>query len=242
MLGHAADLAVQALYQDDAEHKPGNLLDLAALGHGAQDWHAVTHALDEFPGDRLIHRHQVFFLVVITGPQDLVHQVAVTGEETQALGVFSQPPDRETSLAVADNALDIVFLGAVGGADDAHRLVQGDKDQLFFIPAFHHLAVHLHHIAPQHLVSHLGTAAIDVNITLLDVTVSIPARAHAALADVFVQSGGGSGVHGALPDAWKWDNSRSNAGIIPPGGRYGNRQTAARPPNYPSVIWNLHQH
>ena len=127
--------------------------------------------------------------MIIAGAQDLVHQIAIAGQENQPLGILVEPANGENPFTVADKTLDVVFLRAVGGADNTHRFVQGNEHQIFFVSRLHHLAVDLHHIPGQHLIAHLGPAAVDVHVALLDEPVGIPTGAHTALADVFVQSG-----------------------------------------------------
>ena len=195
MLAHAANLAVEALNQGNAEDEPGFTGHLALLCDSSQDRHPVGHTLNEPPGHRLVDRNQVFLFMVVSGAQNLVDQVTIAGHEDQALGVLVQPPDREDTFAVADKPLDVVFLGAVGGADDAHRLVQGNKDQIFFSARFDHLAIDLDRIPGQHLIPYSGTLAVDVDVALLNIAISLSAGTQAAFADVFVESGGITSGH-----------------------------------------------
>jgi len=128
--------------------------------------------------------------VIITRPQDLVDQIAVAGHKNQPLGILVQPADRENSHRVPDKALNIVALGAVGGADNAHRLVQSDEYLIFFSTGLNDLAVDHDRVRRQYLITNAGALAVDSHITLLDISVGLAPRTNAALADVFVQACG----------------------------------------------------
>ena len=68
----------------------------------------------------------------------------------------------------------VVALGIVGGADNAHRFIDRNKNQILFRPGFNELAVYLHGIGGQHLIAHCGPFAIDVDVALFDVAISLP--------------------------------------------------------------------
>ena len=72
--------------------------------------------------------HEVFLLVAVLDAQDLVDDVAVVGQQDQALGVLVEPADREDALAVADEVDDVAGHVALGRAGDAARLVERDVD------------------------------------------------------------------------------------------------------------------
>ncbi|OEG06286.1 hypothetical protein BFG06_19090 [Aeromonas caviae] len=199
VLAHAADLAVETLHQGDAKHEGRLSLHLALLGDGAEDGHPGRHAPDELVGHRLVHGHQVLFLVIVARPQDLVHQIPVVGEEDEPLGVLVQAPYGEDAGAVVDEVDDVVLLPRLRGADDAHRLVEGDEDQAVGLARLDHLTVDLDQIPGKHLIPHPGPLAVDEDVALLDETIGLTTGADAALADVFVQAHGFIGQHGSPP-------------------------------------------
>ncbi|CAH0325576.1 hypothetical protein SRABI106_04532 [Rahnella aquatilis] len=92
---------------------------------------------------------------------------------------------------------DVVPLPLFHRGDNAYGLVQRNKHKIFFITRLNNLTIHFHHIAGKHLSTHRSTPAVDKNISLFDVTISIAARADAALANVFVETNGGVGQHSA---------------------------------------------
>ena len=197
MLTHAADLAVQPLHQRDAEHEGGLSFHLALLGDGAEDGHPGPHAPDKLVCHRLVHGHQVLFLVIVARPQDLVHQIPVVGEEDEALGVLVEAPYGEDAGAVVDEIDYVVLLPRLCGGDYAHRLVQHDEDQAVRFARLYHLTVDLDQIPGKHLIADPGPLAVDVDMALLDEAVGLATGADAALADVFVQAHGFIGQHGS---------------------------------------------
>ena len=94
-LAHAADLAVQALNQRNAEHETGHLFDLATFGDRTQYRYPGTHTLHEFCGHRLVDGDQVDLVAV--GGQQVFNDVlempslgltvaSVAGQEHHHLG------------------------------------------------------------------------------------------------------------------------------------------------------------
>jgi hypothetical protein len=79
-----------------------------------------------------------------------VGQLAVVGQQNQALAVRVQPPDRVNPLVdrdeIAHGAAFFLALGA-GRADHAHRLVEHDVDQLAPGGRLEQLAVDPHLVA-----------------------------------------------------------------------------------------------
>ncbi len=84
-LAHAADLSVETLCQDDAEDIAAFGANHAGLGQCVQNLNARTHALDEIRRQRPIHRDDVLLLVIVLGPQNLVDDIAIVGQQDQAL-------------------------------------------------------------------------------------------------------------------------------------------------------------
>ena len=135
--------------------------------------------------------------MVVARAQDFVHQIAIAGEENQPLGVLVQSANGEDPLTMAHMVDDVTALRRVGGADHAHGLVEGDKDQVLFVSRLDQLAVHRDLVAGQHLIAHLGRLAINGNVAVLDIAVGLPPGTHATLADVFVEAGGVFAGHGS---------------------------------------------
>jgi len=193
---HQADLPVQTLGEHDAKAELRDLARAAGLGHLAVDAHALGHAGEEFVGDGLVHADQVFLLVVVLCAQDLVDDVAVAGEQDQSLGVLVESPDREDALRVVDEVHDVAGHGLVGGAGDAHRLVQRDVDRLLRgrrggeDARLDQLAVHAYLVAFQRLGAGAHDFAVDGDATGDQPFVRFAARAQAGFADVLVDAHG----------------------------------------------------
>ncbi len=111
--------------------------------------------------------------MVVTGTQDLVHQIAVVSEENQPLGVFIQTANREDTAAVVNEINNVVPLALFRGTDDTNRFIQRDKHQVFCITRFDELTIHFNHVARHHLVTNSGAFAVEEHITLFDVTVRL---------------------------------------------------------------------
>ena len=87
-LTHAANLAVEALGQDDRKGMAARLLDDTFACTGSYNRNAVAHLLNEFFGDWLIHRYQIFFFVVVARTQNFIDDIAVVGQENEPLAGF----------------------------------------------------------------------------------------------------------------------------------------------------------
>ena len=79
--------------------------------------------------------------MVVAGAQDLVHQIAMVGEEDQPLGVFIQTADRKDTLAVIDEIDNVVALAIFGGAHNADRLIQRNQHQIIRFTRLNQLSV-----------------------------------------------------------------------------------------------------
>ena len=134
MLAHAPDLTVQPLHQGNAEDKRRFFFDFALFSHRPEDRHPRPHTTNKFIGNRFIDRHQILFLMIVTRTEDLIHQIAVIGEENQPLGVFIQAANREHAFAVVNKIDNVIALAIFGGADNTDGFVQGDKYQIFGFP------------------------------------------------------------------------------------------------------------
>ena len=125
---HAADLSVQTLRQHDAKRRLSRARDDAGLCFLAADPDARGHHRQKRVRDRGLDRDGVFLFVAVLDTKDLVHDVAVVGQEDQALRVLVEPPDRKNPLAVPDEVDDVVGDIALGRAGDSAWLVEGDID------------------------------------------------------------------------------------------------------------------
>lgn len=129
MFGHASDLPVQTLDQGNAEDVWRLLHDFALFGGGAQHGHALGHGFQGLLRQRLVHGHHVLFFVSVAGPQDLVDDVPVVGQENQPLRVLIEPPNGENAFAVVHKVHNVVRHAGFGGAGDARRFVQRNEHQ-----------------------------------------------------------------------------------------------------------------
>ena len=59
--------------------------------------------------DGLVDPYDVFFFVVIVGPQDLINDVAIIGEEDQAFRIFVEPANGEYPFGIVYETDDIVL-------------------------------------------------------------------------------------------------------------------------------------
>ena len=190
VLAHPTDLPVQPLRQDDAELTRPGLLDLAPARDGPENGHAPGHVLDEGPSDGPVHGDVVLLFMVVAGPQDLVDDVPVTGQENEPLTRLVEATHRENALLVADGVDDVVpFPLPVRGADDAHRLVIGDVDMILLLCRLADgLPVHLDRIARHHLRAQLRDGSVERNAPLLEQLVRRPAGTMPHLAQVLVDA------------------------------------------------------
>ena len=186
---HSSDLPIETLGENDLEHEPPELLYMALAGHGVEDRDTIAHIVNESLGDRLVHRDDILFFVVVAGPQNLVHDVAIVGEEDEPFAGLIESPDGEDPRGVVEVVDDVVgFHTCVGGADNAHRLVKCQINRLFDWRG-DALAIHPHLIVGSDFGSQLRHLAINGDAALLNELVGSPAGAVACLGEIFVDSG-----------------------------------------------------
>lgn len=186
-LAHAADLPVQSLGEDDAEHVLADASYLAGLGGGIENPHTLRHAVEEHLGDGLVDGDNIFLFVIVLGTQDLVDDIAVAGEQDQTVRVLVEAADGKDALAVPDEIDDVALDVSLGGAGHACRFVKADVDLLFFLRADHPL-VDPHLVAVIDLAAELRAHAVDRDPALGNPGIRLAPRAQTGLADVFIQS------------------------------------------------------
>ena len=171
-----------------------DLFNRALLGLGPQDRYTARHAIDKGRSDRLVDRDNVLFLVIVAGAQHLVDQIAIVGQKDQSLGLFVQTANRENTDAVIDKVHDVLGL-FLGGAFNAHRLVQRNQNKVFFFHGIDQLAIYTDLIAWFDRITDLGALAVDVHIALFDKAVGLTTRANTAFTDEFIEPFGGCREH-----------------------------------------------
>jgi hypothetical protein len=91
-VAHPADLAVDALHQDDAKGPVAGLPDAAGQSRPVQDLDARSHAAQEILRYRLGQRHPVLLFVAACGAQDAVDDAAVVVKRIRPLESLSSRP------------------------------------------------------------------------------------------------------------------------------------------------------
>ena len=87
-----------APHQGNAEDKAVLLFLTFAHSYRPEDRYSRPHTTNTFVGNRFINRHQILFLMIVTRTEDLIHQIAVIGEENQPLGIFIQAANQGTRV------------------------------------------------------------------------------------------------------------------------------------------------
>ena len=103
------------------------------------------------------HLHQVLLAHLAAGVEEVVHQVAVVGQQQQTLAVVVQPPDRVQAHRVIAELVHHrrAAFGVGDGRHLAHRLVV--RQIVLFFLNFANLAIHRHHVGGFiHLHAHFG--------------------------------------------------------------------------------------
>lgn len=134
--------------------------------------------------------------MVVARAQYLVYNVAIVGKEDEALRRFIKPTDGEDALGVVDVGNNVALDIGLGGAGHPHGLIEGDKH--IILCAGDSFVVYFYHIAGQYPVAQSTHHAIERNPPRRYQLISLPARAKARAADVFVEAGGFGWVGGQL--------------------------------------------
>ena len=132
----------------------------------------------------------------VAGVLEAVREVAVVGEDEQALGVGVEPADvEEPLLAVADEVADVDPAELVAHrGDDAERLVEGEVDPRLVELDAH--AVDVHGLGGADAHAELGDdLAVDLHPALADQVLADPARADAGRREQLLQAHAVGVVH-----------------------------------------------
>lgn len=150
MLTHPSNLPVQSLRQNDTEFAFSGCFYLTRCRHGIQYRYAARHSFQERRCQRLVHRYDIFFFVMIPCTQYLIHDITVIGQKQKSFRVLIQSPDGEHSLRILQEINDIIRFSLIGCTNDSSRFVQCNQHKtsvLFCFFSCHHnlrIPCHLH--------------------------------------------------------------------------------------------------
>lgn len=184
---HLADLTVKPLHQDDTETMLARLFHPAGKGFNPIDPYPLRHISEEGAIDVAVYPHEVFLLMLVTGPQDLVHDIAIVGQEDQAFRVFIEPPNGKYAFGIVDITDDVPPDIFVCSGGDAHRFIERKDDHFLLIGRFQDAAIHYHLIPFPITVAGNRNFIVQQYPAGLDQAVRFPSGAIAGFADVFVQ-------------------------------------------------------
>lgn len=160
------------------------MLDQAFFSHRSEDGNAIAHPGDEIWLDGFVHCDDIFLFVIVSSAENLVHDVAIIGEENEALGGFVQSTNREEAFLVPDKGDDILGLFKISGADDTHGFVEGDIQRLRF--SLEGFTIDEDDIARIDTISCSGGFSVERHPAAIDQSVGFPAGADTGLADEFI--------------------------------------------------------
>jgi len=188
VLAHAPDLAVEALGKNDAEAAAALLPYEALISNGIQYGHATAHVLHELGCHCLVHIDDVFLFVVVAGAQYFINDIAVIGQEDEAIRVFIQPAYRENALRVIDEVDDIGAVLNIGGGGNPNRLIEGYIYRSLFGLGVQGFAVYSYYIAGVYTVAGQYQLIIYRNTRLLYEFICIAAGTKTRGTDEFIET------------------------------------------------------
>jgi len=98
------------------------------------------------------------------------------------------------------NKIDnVVGPGGFRGGLNANWLIERDKNKVFGVLWLNGLAVNFYKIAGGYLVTYLSPFAVYKDVTLLNISVCLTARADTALANILIEAFRVGRVNGAPP-------------------------------------------
>ncbi len=115
VFGHATDLAVQALDESDFVAVGPRAADITGKRSGPEHRNALSHLLDRFVRNWLLHPDEVFLRVRIARPQNLIDRIAIVGQKQEPRRIFVQSPDRKNAFRIADVVHHIPTNAAICG-------------------------------------------------------------------------------------------------------------------------------
>ena len=186
---HAPNLAVQTLGQHNAKCRGTRAFYGTGQGHTFENFHARSHLGQKFILKRTIDHDVVFLFVLVASAQNFIDDVAIIGQENEAFTHLIQSSDWENPRGIIDEVDDVVlFADLVCGANNAHRLVQRDVNQLRSFQLSHLLAFHRDHISRLQPRAHFWDHSIDGHLTQINQLIGCPARAISNFAEVLVDA------------------------------------------------------
>lgn len=134
LVKHPADLAVQALLEDDAQPCRAKLLHPTEPGAFAVEKNSLAQFCGEPWFPEPVERDFVFLLHLVARMGELLCQVAVARQEEQPFGLGIEPADvEEPGKFRRQQVVDCVSrVRIASGRNKARRLVQEDGEILFF--------------------------------------------------------------------------------------------------------------
>lgn len=186
IFAHSSDLSIQALRQDNAESGFAQLLDHTFFSHRSEDGDTIAHPGNKVRSNGLVYRDDVFLVMLIASPEDLVDDVAIVCEEDESLRGFVQSADREEALLVPDIGDDVFGFFGIGGTNDPYRLIERDVQGLWF--GLERFSIDTDNVSRKYPIARPGGFTIQGYSAAIDQPVSFPARADTGLADVLVEA------------------------------------------------------
>lgn len=186
VFAHASNLTIKPLGEDNAESSFVYLIYLARLGDGAQNRHALAHALQETGVDGLVNGYNVLLLVLVTSAEDFVDDISVVGQEDESLRGLVQPANRKKPLGVIDEINDVLAFARIGGANYPCGLIKSQVEGGRF--SLQRFAFEQYLISGKDPVSLLRNRTIDLYQSFFNKAVGFAARADARTTDVLIET------------------------------------------------------
>ena len=174
---HAADLAIQALLQDDAHPGRSDRLQAREPGAFAIEKNTVEQLLAAFRIPAPIERNFVFLLDLVARMGELLGEIAVARQEKQSLSLRIEPADIEKAAELRRQQI-VDRVGRVrvaAGGNEPGRFVQDDSER-FGAPDW--FVANLDVVAVFDLRAEIGAGlAVNGDAAFCDQLVAMPARA-----------------------------------------------------------------
>jgi hypothetical protein len=179
-------LPIASLRQNDPKPFGTEAFGPARFGPAPKDDDSRRHAIKKGLIIWAIQQDFVFPFMTKLGPQNLVHDVAIVGQENQARGILIEPPDRENPFRVADLRNDIARDVGFARRRHADRLVILDVNRR--LPPGNDLPIAGNHVARPDLIAELRDDCVDRDTSGLNKTIGLAPRADAVLSKEFIDS------------------------------------------------------
>ena len=137
----------------------------------------------------MVHPDFIFLFMMISCPENLIHQFSIIGHKDQPFRIFIQPAHRVNSLRIMKEIHDVIFFFFLGGANDPFWLIH--RQQHPFAADFklgaHFFSIHTYFLSRFYLLPQFGRDTVDQDTSFFHIAIRLPPGTDSGVTEIFIQ-------------------------------------------------------